>query len=178
MMFETDKVAIFVLELLKQTCPGHLLETMVLSKYPDQVTCVVSNLEQYIEKTTDLRKDQNLLTSFVKPHKRITTSTISRWWVAALKNAGVNMPVFESHSPGSASTAHPRRKGISMKEINKAAGWSSSKMFAQHYNKLIVDESGNFSMTVLESRVVSKFIIRVVIFIKNNGVNTCRLSLY
>ena len=31
-----------------------------------------------------------------------------------------------------------------MKEINKAAGWSSSKTFAKHYNKPIVDESGSF----------------------------------
>ena len=37
-----------------------------------------------------------------------------------------------------------------MKEINKAPGWSSSKTFAKHYNKPIVDESGSFS----RSRIV------------------------
>ena len=41
--------------------------------------------------------------------------------------------------------------GLSMKERNKAAGWSSSKMFAKHYNKPIVDESGSFLWSVLES---------------------------
>ena len=38
-----------------------------------------------------------------------------------------------------------------MKEINKATGWSSSKTFAKDYNKPIVDESGSFLRSVLES---------------------------
>ena len=85
MMFEADKVTIFVPELLKQSRPGHHLDPMVLLRYPDQEICVVSHLEQYIEKTKDLRKDQNLLISFAKPHKRITTSTISKWCVSYSK---------------------------------------------------------------------------------------------
>ena len=151
MMFEADNVTIFVPELLKQSRPGHPLEPMVLLSYPDQEICVVSHLEQYIEKTKDHRKDQNLLISFVKPHKHIITSTISRWCVTVLKNAGADVTVFGSYSTRSASTAHCKNKKLSMKEINKAAGWSSSKTFAKHYNKPIVDESESFSRTVLES---------------------------
>ena len=64
-----------------------------------------------------------------------------------------------------------------MKEINKAAGWSSSKTFAKDYNKPIVDESGSFSRTVLESQSC-KYIYKPVVFIKYTGVNTCTLSLY
>ena len=73
MMFEEDKLTIFVPKLLKQSRPGHHLDPMVLLRYPDQEISVVSHLEQYIEKSKDLRKDRNLLISFVKPHKRITT---------------------------------------------------------------------------------------------------------
>ena len=144
-------VTVFVPELLKQSRPGHHLESMVLLRYPDQEICAVSHLEQYIEKTKDLRKDQPLLISFAKPRKRITTSTISRWCVTVLKNAGVDVTVFRSHSTRSASTAHCKKKKLSIKEINKAAGWSSSTTFAKHLNKSIVDESGSFSRTVLES---------------------------
>ena len=54
MMFEADEVTIFVLELLKQSRPGHHLEPMVLLRHPDQEICVVSHLEQYIERTKDL----------------------------------------------------------------------------------------------------------------------------
>ena len=68
-----------------------------------------------------------------------------------MKNVGVDVTVFGSHSTRSASTAHFKKKGLSMKEINKAAGWSSSKTFAKRYNEPTVDESGSFSRTVLES---------------------------
>ena len=115
MMFEADKVIIFVPELLKQSRPGHHLEPMVLLRYPDQEISVVSHLEQYIEKTKDLQKDQNLLISFVKRQKRITTSTISRWCVTVLKNAGVDVTVFGSHLTRSASTVHCKKKGLSVK---------------------------------------------------------------
>ena len=104
---------------------------MVILRYPDQEICVLSHLEQYNEKTKDLRKDQNLLISFVKADKCITTSTISRWYVRVLKNAGVDVTVFGSHSTRSASTSHCKKKELSMKEINKAAGWSSSETFAK-----------------------------------------------
>ena len=124
---------------------------MVLLRYPDQEIFVVSHLEQYIEKTKNLLKDQNLLISFVKPHKRITTSTISRWCVTVLKNACMEITVFGSHSTRSASTAHCKMKGLSMKEINKAATWSSSKTLPKRCNKPIVDESESFSRTALES---------------------------
>ena len=73
MKFKADKVTIFVPELLKQSRTGHHLEPMVILRYPDQEICVLSHLEQYIEKTKDLSKDQNLLISFAKPHKRIAT---------------------------------------------------------------------------------------------------------
>ena len=48
MMFEADKITVFVPELLKQSHPGHHLEPMVFLRYPDQEICIVSHLEQYI----------------------------------------------------------------------------------------------------------------------------------
>ena len=68
-----------------------------------------------------------------------------------LKNDCVNVTVFGSRSTRSASIAHCKRKGLSMKKINKAARLSSSETFARHYNKPTVDENGSFSRTVLES---------------------------
>ena len=57
MMFEADKIAIFVLELLKQLRPGHHLEPVMLLRYPDQEICVINHHELYIGKTKHLRKD-------------------------------------------------------------------------------------------------------------------------
>ena len=115
MVFEAYKVRIFVLELMKQSRPGHLLETMVFLRYLDQEIYFVSHFEDFIEKTKNLRKDQNLLISLFKPDTRTTTSAISRWNVTVLKNARVDITVFGSHSTRSASTAHCKRKGLSLK---------------------------------------------------------------
>ena len=115
MIFEADKVTMFVPELLKQSRPGHHPDPMELLRYPDQEICVVSHLEQYIEKTKELPKDQNLMISFVKPHKPITTSTISRWCITVLKNVGMDITVCGSHSTRSASTSHCKKKRLSMK---------------------------------------------------------------
>ena len=112
MMFEADKVTTFVAELLKQWHPGHHLVPIILLRFPDQEICIVSHLEQYIEKTKDLWKGQNLLISFVKPHKRITTSIIFSWYITVLNNAGVDVTVFGSHLARSVSTAHCKRKGL------------------------------------------------------------------
>ena len=108
----------------------------------------------------------------------MTISAISRWYVTVLKNTGVDVTVFVSHSTRSASTAHSKRKELSMKKINKAAGWLSSKMFAKHYKKQIVYERGSFSRNVLLESWSCKYIIRAVVFIKYTGVNIYILSLY
>ena len=55
-MFEAGKVTIFVPELLKQSRPGRHLGPMVLLRYPDQEICVVSHLEQCIEKLRTFQK--------------------------------------------------------------------------------------------------------------------------
>ena len=69
-----------------------------------------------------------------------------------LKDEGMNVTVFGSHLTRSASIVNCQRKGVFMKEVNKAARWSSSDTFAKHYNKPIVDENGSFLRTVLESQ--------------------------
>ena len=55
-MFDADKITIFLPELLKQSRSEHHLAPMVLLRYPNQEICVVSLLEQYIEKTKGLQK--------------------------------------------------------------------------------------------------------------------------
>ena len=81
-------------------------------KIPRSGNLCLSHLEQYIEKTKDLLKDQNLLIRFVKPHKHIITSTISWWCVTVLKNVGMDETVFESDLTRSTWTEHYKNKGI------------------------------------------------------------------
>ena len=64
-----------------------------------------------------------------------------------LTNAGVDVLC----SGSSRTDQHCGKNGLSMKEINKEAGWSSFKTFAKHFNNPIVDESGSFSRAALQS---------------------------
>ena len=66
---------------LKTTRPGHHLKPIEFLAYqPDQNLCVMPHLQTYINRTSSLRGDANqLLIGYQKPHKPVSTSTISRW---------------------------------------------------------------------------------------------------
>ena len=104
----------------------------------------MSHLRQYIKLTKNLRKgdDKQLLLSYVKTHKPIFTTTFSRWCIRIMKESGVNMDMFGSHSTRAALTSKCKAAGLSFKETSKSAGWSTERPFAIYYDKPIQD---NFS---------------------------------
>ena len=147
---EEESVTIIVPALLKQSKPGRHLSPIVLKKYMhDKELCVLKHLKVYIQKTAQLRSSTQLLISYVKPHKAVSTSTIGKWCTNVLHLAGIDLSVFSSHSTRSASTSHASKMGVSFREIGKAAGWSKSETFCKYYNKPLVDE--NYSMAIYNS---------------------------
>ena len=106
-MFD-DRAILLIPDKLKTTRPGHHLPPLELKAYKDVELCVVSQLMQYIKLTENLRKgdDKQLLLSYVKLHKPVSTSTLSRWPVRIIKESGVNVDIFGSHSSG-IGTHHP-----------------------------------------------------------------------
>ena len=66
----------------------------------------------------------------------MTTTILGRWCCKMLKPAGVSND-FASHATKSAATLKARSLGMSLYEIYRAAGWSSSSVFAKYYNKPI-----------------------------------------
>ena len=74
-----DRAILFISDKLKTTRPGHHLPPLELKAYKDVELCVVSHLRQYIKLTENLRKgdEKQLLVSYVKPHKPISTTTLS-----------------------------------------------------------------------------------------------------
>ena len=105
-------------------------------------------LNKYLEVTTPIRAgEEKLFLSFKKPHKPVCKSTLARWCMQMLQAAAVNIHVYKSHSTRGAATTLAASKGLSLKDINNAVGWSSrSNTFAQFYNKPITP---NFGDTVL-----------------------------
>ena len=105
----------------------------------------------YLERTSAYRHDQThdqLLLSFQRPFKPVSSETISRWSKSVLKSAGIDVDQFSAHSTRSASTSCCKTGGLSLSVILKAAGWASSETFASFYDKPLVEP--NFGSTLLE----------------------------
>ena len=128
-------------ETLKTTRPGHHLPPIELNIFKDSELCVVDHLKQYIKMTASLRNagTNQIFLTFVQPHK-----PISRWCVTVMKEFGVNVNIFGSHSTRSASTSKCKISGLSFKEIAKSAGWSNEKTFAKFYDKPIQEGLLNY----------------------------------
>ncbi|XP_046545628.1 uncharacterized protein LOC124255761 [Haliotis rubra] len=151
-MIKCEKKVIFRLtELLKQSRPGFHLQPIVLHSFEVENLCVVKCLEKYLQKTEDLRSSSQLLISFAKPHKPVTTDTISRWLKTLMREAGVDVSVFTGHSTRSASTSAASMVGVPIQQIMDTAGWSSTCVFAKFYAKPVLPVSCSYSNAVLSS---------------------------
>ena len=81
----------------------------------DQELCVVSAFNEYLKHTETCRTNGDkfhLLLSYIKPHVEVHSSTVSRWIKQILKETGVDVDVFESHSTRSASASKVCLSGI------------------------------------------------------------------
>lgn len=115
--------------------------------------CPGTTLKYYIEKTKDLRSQEEkyLFLSTRIPHLRASKDTISRWIKEILGKAGVNSK-FGTHSTRHASTSKAFQSGISLEIIRKTAGWSdASSVFQSYYNRPVVGESDQFANCILNS---------------------------
>ena len=70
----------------------------------------------------------NILTAPIKPHKKVTVSTVCRWLKGVLQLSDINIDIFKAPSTSSASTSKAFLKGASNEEITacwKTARWSN-----------------------------------------------------
>ena len=115
----SDKIVLFVPGNLKTTRSGHRLPPVELKTFKDSELCIVAHLKQYIKMTASFRNagTNQLLLSFVQPLKPISTSTLSRWYVTVMKESGVNVNIFGSHSTRSASTSKRKISSYHSKKL-------------------------------------------------------------
>lgn len=115
--------------------------------------CVFSLTIFYFKITYDLRQETcNSLFIFSRsPYNAAFPQTLGRWVKAGLYAAGVDISIFSAHSTRHASTSLAAAKDISVDEIRRTAGWSSSSnVFARFYNRPIVNQS-SFQSTILQN---------------------------
>ena len=128
-------------ENLKQSRPGYTNPMLNVKSYPvDRRLCPLLVLNEYLFRTKHRRKSQYLLVSYIKPHDRITTSTISRWIRIVLQRSGIDITKFKAHSVRAAATSKAFNKQIPVQDIMKSAGWTLESTFSRFYNKKIVKQ--------------------------------------
>ena len=144
-----DRYIFTIREVLKTSKPGRHMEPLELVAYkPEENLCVVAHIKRYLEITESFRKHHTmLLISHVKPHGPVSTNTIGRWTKTIMKDAGIDVTKFTSHSSRAASTSYGKSSGLTLQEILKAGGWSNGLTFAKYYNKPI---ARNYGSTILE----------------------------
>ena len=136
MLLEKGKSTFFINRPMKTAKQSFHQSPIVFSTYPsNRKICIVTTINQYLEITKDLRTTDQVVISYKKPHKAVTTSTISKWCKVILGKSGIDVEKYLSHSTRSASTSKAKIKGLSLSEINKAAGWKETSTFRHFYDK-------------------------------------------
>ena len=79
MLLEKSKCIFFIKRPMKTAKPSFRQSPIVFSEYPsNRKICIVTTITHYLEITKDLRTTDQLIVSYKKPRKAVTTSTISR----------------------------------------------------------------------------------------------------
>ena len=83
----------------------------------------------------------------------MVTQTISRWIKYVLQSSGVDTSLYIAHSVRHAATSKTFKKGISLDIIKSTGGWTkSSSVFANFYNKPIIEGEKSFACSVLNEQ--------------------------
>ena len=123
----------------------------------EQCSCfVVRTIRVYGKRSATWRKSNSnknqLLLSYVEPHKAVVSCIIAGWLVQILEFSGINTDEFKAHSIKGAVTSKAQAKGLSCKEIMEVARWSKASTFKRHYMRAVAEPSSshaNFQHTVL-----------------------------
>ena len=85
-----------------------------------------------------IRADPDLFVSFVPPHRRVHSKTLSRWMRDILAAGGVDTNTWAPHSVRAAGAASLRSSGQSLYSICKRADWSlCSRTYKTFYERYI-----------------------------------------
>ena len=144
MKLSTDAVEFVIPGHIKQSRPGYRVQPVLLKAYPiDRRLCVVTHLNEDIERTKSLRSvESRLFISYVNPHKGVCKDTISRWIRTIMTEAGIDINVFNPDSTRSAATSKALQSCVPIQDILKQAGWSNQRTFDRFYNKPVNCSSG------------------------------------
>ena len=136
-------------KLLKQSNPSKPVKKFEVQKDQDVRICPFVHLKEYIDRTSSLRQNvTQLFISYVKPHKPVTSGTLARWMLDALKQSSIDVDKFKAHSIRGASTSKAVNMGVSINDIIFTADWTNIRTFEKFYHRPL--ESEDYLPAVLQ----------------------------
>ena len=135
----------FIVELSglqKHDRPGLHTNLVKIKAFPhDKALCPYLILEEYLARTKSIRGYQEqLLISYIKPHKQVSRDTIKRWLHTMMKCAGIDIEMYGPYSTRSASVSKAARINMPINQIMLTAGWTIESTFQKFYHKEIAME--------------------------------------
>ena len=130
-------------KLPKQSNPSKKFEVQLDQ---DARICPFVHLKEYIDRTSSLR--QNATQLYVKPHKPVTSGTLARWMLDALKQSSIDLDKFKAHSVRGASTSKAVNMGVSINDIIFTADWTNIRTFEKFYHRPL--ESSDYLPAILQ----------------------------
>lgn len=126
---------------LRQARPGCNVCEVWFRAYDQDVTlCVCTTLRHYLQRTASLRLgllngNDNLLLSFIRPHKPVGEDSLAHWIKMILSKSGVDTSKFTAGSVRSAEASKAKAMAVHIVSILATAGWSNVSTFARFYDK-------------------------------------------
>ena len=120
--------------------------------------CVVTALRIYEDRSKawrDVNKTQ-LLLSFIKHHKEVSSSTISKWIKEVIKLSGINIEIFKGHSSRSASSTGAGLSGASTNDILNMGSWSNEHTWQKFYNKPVITAAESFQGKLFGKKTLNR----------------------
>ena len=122
-------------------------------KFSKKKLCVISSIHEYELRMEHLRpvskhEPDPLLRSTKKPFKGLSSQTVGNWIKWVMKEAGIDISLFQAHSCRMVSTSKAAMSGISMDDIMSMADWSNTRTFNKFYFR--TNEKAGFADKVLE----------------------------
>ena len=70
--------------------------------------CVVTHLSEYLKKIKSYRDTDKLLLTYIKSYRAISKDTISRWCKSIVKESGISIHSYTSHSSRAAASSYAK----------------------------------------------------------------------
>ena len=95
---------------------------------------VAGYLTAYLKRTKNYEDTDKLFLACIKPYREASKDIISRWCKSIIKESGIKIHNYPSHSSRTAASFYAKSRG------DCSAGWKLEMIFKQFYDKIIEEE--------------------------------------